>query len=265
MFDNIAPVRISRRRKIFFAASGVVHGAAVAALIVTAMWRVDKLTHEKEHVQVSIMPPPPPGNSGGGVKPTASKPDVPRPPRRIRVTTPVQPVPHVAVSVEPTEPADHVGDGGGGDGKGSGDETIGSGCTDALGCGAAISAPPEPPKPCSDPSRAADPDCAPKTPPRPPIVVIGQLRLSGETNVQPPDDVKVRMGREGKSKLHGAFRVCLDASGAVASSQLITSTGYETYDQRLIETMAGWTYRPYSVNGTPIAACGAVAFVFTMR
>ena len=267
MFDSIAPPAPSRRRTIFFAASGIAHGAAVVALIVAAMWRIDKLDFEREHAQVAIIPPPPAGNSGGGVKKTLPNPTIEKKvPPKIKVTTPVQPVSQKTITEQQATTTENTtgpdGDGGGGDGKGHGVPEIGTGCIEGTGCGVGEIKVPELPKPCSDPSRANDPDC--KIEP-PKIVVVENLRISGETQIQPPDDVKVMMQREGKSRLHVSFKVCLDKAGDVTSTSRMGSTGYDSYDDRLAAAIATWKYRPYSVNGTPIAVCGPVTFNFILR
>lgn len=264
MFDSIAPPKTSRRRTIFFAASGIAHGGAVAALIIVAMLRVDKLDYTREHAQIAVMPAPPAGNSGGGrakTLPNATK----VVPHKIKVTTPVQPVPHAAQieTTTTTEEQGEPGTGGGGDGKGHDQPEIGTGCLEGTACGVAEVKVPELPKPCSDPSRANDADCRP--PPPPPIVVVEKLRIAGETQIQPTDDVKVMMQREGKSTLHVSFKVCLDKDGAVTSTARLGSTGYGEYDDRLAQAIAGWKYRPYSVNGTAIAVCGPVTFNFHLR
>jgi len=107
-----------------------------------------------------------------------------------------------------------------------------------------------------------DADC--KTEP-PKIVVVENLRIAGETQIQPGDDVKVMMQREGKSHLHVSFKVCLDKNGDVTSTSRMGTTGYDSYDDRLAAGIATWKYRPYSVNGTPIAVCGPVTFNFILR
>jgi len=267
MFDSIAPPPISRRRRIFFASSGIAHGAAVAALIVAAMWRVDKLSFTREHTPVSMMPEPPPGNSGGGAKPAAAPPKTEKKHiiKKAIVKVPVQPV-NVTTTTEPSEPTDEPpGDGGGGDGKGSGEPTGGGGCTPGVDCiGDAVVTPPEP-KPCSDPSRANDADCKPPAPQVVAPTAIEALRIAGTTQIQPPDEVKMMMHHDGHDKIRGTFRVCLDTSGAVTSTRAIRSTGYDSYDDRLSAEMAGWRYRPFTVNGTAVAVCSAVTFVYSMR
>lgn len=263
MFDSIAPPPASRRRKMFFAASGVVHGAAVVALIAGAMWRVDKLEYERQHAALSVVPPPPAGSSGA--KKAAKLPDatVPKVPPKIKIHTPVQPV-HVTTEPTPAETSTSTTPGDSDtDGPDTGIPTIGAGCIEGTNCGVSDSTI-QPPviKPCTDPSRVNDADCKPKEPPR--IVIVENLRTSGETQIQPSDDVKLRMDREGQSHLHVSFKVCLDEHGAVTSTSRMGSTGYSSYDDALAAAIGTWRYRPYSVNGTAIPVCGPVTFTFTL-
>lgn len=123
-------------------------------------------------------------------------------------------------------------------------------------------APPEV-KPCSE--RPTDPDCAPPPHHDPIIVIVENLRISGETQIQPDPDVKIMMEHAGQSHLHVAFKVCLDAGGAVTSTSRMGSTGYSSYDEALAAAIATWRYRPYSVNGVATPVCGPVTFNFTLR
>ena len=263
MFDSIAPPPASRRRKMFFAASGVVHGAAVVALIAGAMWRVDKLDYERQHAALAVIPPPPAGSSGSHST-RMKDPIAPKKPVKIKIHTPVQPV-HVTTeetSTTETSTSTTPGD----DetpGPDTGIPTIGTGCIEGTNCGVSDSqTPPPAPKPCSDPSRVNDADCKPKQPPK--IVIVENLRISGETNIQPSDDVKLMMEHSGQSRVHVAFKVCLDENGAVTSTSRIGSTGYASYDDALAAAISTWRYRPYSVNGTAIPVCGPVTFTFTL-
>jgi TonB family protein len=264
MFDSIAPPPASRRRKMFFAASGVVHGAAVVALIAGAMWRVDKLEYERQHAALAVIPPPPAGSSGSHHSTKMPDPTVKKVPPKIKIHTPVQPVhvtteqPTTTETSTSTTPGDSETEG-----PDTGIPTIGAGCIEGTSCGVTDSTTPPPaPKPCSDPSRIHDADCAPKQPPK--IVIVENLRISGETQIQPEDDVKIRMERDGQSRLHVSFKVCLDESGAVTSTSRMGSTGYASYDDALAAAISTWRYRPYSVNGTAIPVCGPVTFTFTL-
>jgi hypothetical protein len=251
---------------MFFTASGVLHGGAIAALIVAAMWRVDKLELDRPPPQITVIPPPPPGNSGGGRAKPLPKPTEIKPRKQPAPKTPVQPFkPTPEDTTTTVEETGDPGTGGGGDGHGHDTPEIGSGCIEGVDCGVAEVKAVEPPKPCSDPSRAHDADCQPPPQQPPQIVVVEKLRVSGETQIQPSDDIKVMMQREGKSSLHVTFKVCLDAAGAVTQTARLGSTGYGEYDDQLAAAIATWRYRPYSVNGHAIAVCGPVTFNFHLR
>jgi TonB family protein len=264
MFDSFARPP-SRRRRIFFAVSGGLHVAAIGALAVTAMWRVEKLTPDERHATIAVLPPPP-GNSGGGQKMADAKksPTTRKPP----VRDPVQPVRPQHLTPEPiamTPDLGGTGDGGGGDGGGVGTPTTGSGCT-VEPCG--IGDPPPvviTPRPCSE--RPTDADCV-KVPQvtidRVPEVALGH-RISGDAQIHPPDIVGTMMKRDGKSQTRGTFKMCLDTDGNIASVSTLRTTGYDAYDERLTSGIRTWRYEPYRVNGQAHAVCTVVTFVYAVR
>jgi hypothetical protein len=257
MFESVAQAPRSRRgRALFFAVSGTVHGVALAAFIVAAMWRVDKLTTERHHGPIAMLPEPPPGNSGGG---RATPPPPTAHPRRHKrvVRTPIQPVAvqvHQEARIEQPSDGSAPGDGGGGDGKGSGAMTLGSGClAPPCGDGTGVDKLPEIEIPKLD---------------VPPVVSehdIRVLRISGDDQVQPPDTVKLQMQRDGRARVIASFKVCLDAGGAVTRVERLHSTGYAAYDARLDQAIHGWRYKAYTDGDRAIAVCSAVTFVYSMK
>jgi TonB family protein len=98
----------------------------------------------------------------------------------------------------------------------------------------------------------------------PPMVLTG-LRISGETQIQPPDPVKTEMHRSGQDRATANYQVCLDAAGNVASARALKSSGFAAYDERLANAIASWRYRPYSVDGHGIPVCSVVTFIFAMK
>ena len=264
MFDSIAPPPTSRRRTLFFAASGIAHGAAVIALIAGAMWRVDKLEYERQHAAVAVIPPPPAGSSGSHHSTKMPDPTVKKVPPKIKIHTPVQPVHVTTEQTTTTETSTSTTPGESEiEGPDTGIPTIGTGCIEGTHCGVTDSTT-QPPaiKPCTDPSRVHDADCQPKQPPK--IVIVEKLRISGETQIQPADEVKITMERDGQSHLHVAFKVCLDENGNVTSTSRMGSTGFATYDDALAAAISTWRYSPYKVNGIGVPVCGPVTFNFTL-
>lgn len=151
---------------------------------------------------------------------------------------------------------DGEGDGPGiGKGKGPGDqEGLPEGEICVLPpCGGTAAPLPDPPAPA-----------APKIVMVPPSVMQG-LRISGETQIHPSRVVKTQILADGKSKVIGTLKVCIQTSGAIASATLLTSTKYPEYDQQLLEAARRWHYRPYTVNNVAVGACAAVSFVYTIQ
>ena len=60
------------------------------------------------------------------------------------------------------------------------------------------------------------------------------LWLTGVKEIQPPDNVKTEMFRDGKDKTVASFQVCLDTSGNVAQVRQLKSSGYGGYDAALV-------------------------------
>jgi TonB family protein len=146
-----------------------------------------------------------------------------------------------------------------------GEPTGGGGCT-VEPCGVG-----DPPvivpliKPCSE--RPTDADCLP-----PPVQKVSNVpeteigaRISGDAQIHPPDVVTTMMQRDGKSQTRGTFKMCLDDGGNVASVRALRSTGYDAYDDRLVDGMRTWRYAPYKVNGKPVAVCTVVTFQYVVR
>jgi hypothetical protein len=264
MFDSITRAPAGRWRRILLAFSGAVHGCAVTVLVAATMWRIDRLPLQRQPIAIAAPPMMSSPSSGGSPGKKMPPPPKAQPPRKMQVTH-VQPVP---VSVHEEQPAstssdDTDGPPGTGPGNNEGPPGDGPACEPGVTCAPAA------PLPCTDPSRAKDPDCAPPPPPQPPPVinadVVEGLRIAGETQIQPPEDVPTRMARSGEHRLRASFRVCLDTAGNVTGTTRTASTGYASYDDRLAAAIATWRYRPYSVGGTARAVCGSVTFVYTLR
>ena len=86
-------------------------------------------------------------------------------------------------------------------------------------------------------------------------------RISGTTQVQPPNDVNIKIRRSGKPAI-GTFKMCLTATGSVKSVRKLKSTGFPKYDSKLSRTMRKWRYRPFKVNGRAVPVCTSVTFVY---
>jgi protein TonB len=182
--------------------------------------------------------PPPPPPPAGSSKPKTEK-------KVVRKTKDlVQPDPEKKVEVTSDSEAEDQGVEGGVEGGVVGGEIGG-----VLGgeIGGVIDAPPPPPK--------EEPQIVPQA-------ALEAQRISGEKNIQPPNDVATAISRSG-TKATGVFKLCLNNGGGIQSIKMLKSTGYPAYDNKIKSTMNSWKYRPLMVNGKAVPVCTSVTFIFT--
>jgi protein TonB len=106
-------------------------------------------------------------------------------------------------------------------------------------------------------------------PPPPPMdepkmvlqVALEAQRISGDKDIQPPNDVSVKIAREGK-RVVGVVKMCLNTGGNVKSINMLKSTGHPAYDAKIKSKMRLWKYRPFKVNGKSVPVCTSVTFIY---
>lgn len=260
MFDAVAlPRSTPRSRQLFIAVSAALHGLVVLALAVGAMWRIDKLTPDKtQTVFVKAGAPPGPPAAAPPAAAVAKKAQAPTKVRPRDLTQPViakletdEPVMAFDGDPNATGEAGATGSGGGGGGNCGAGPCIGVGIGDGdLPFGEI--APPKAPTP---------PPAAEIIPPN----MVEGLRVAGNAQIAPPEQVKVQMVREDKNQAVASVKMCLTTTGAVESLSLIKGTGYDGYDSLIRSEMQKWRYKPYRVDGRPVPVCTVVTFVFRMR
>lgn len=243
-------------RRWLIPVSLLAHAVAGAGILIAGAWHIDRLDAERSTALAIVLPPSPPPEGGHEAVATTTT-FTPKQERRVvhemAQPTPVAPEPVAATATDADPGGRGTGDGEGpGTGTGIGSPTP---CPPGTVCDGVPGDPVPPP--------------APKPPaPKPTLVapnVLGGLRVAGETQIHPPDVVKTQMQRDGRDRIAGTVKVCVDARGAVASATMIGTTKYPAYDALLVANVRAWRYRPYTVNGTPVPACSAVTFQFSMR
>jgi TonB family protein len=255
MFDNFVGTKVEKRRQrtrtIAFI-SVAVHAAALLGLLVRGFWQIERLGMPKREITLAVaapleVPAPPAAPS---VKRT-----VPDPTKvRIRPQDATQPVNRpvdetLEVEIVTEEMGSNVGVVGGSSDSGSRFPGIGDGrfLPNRL-----IEAPPP----------------APVAPKQPPIVaptVVEAQRIAGQKLIQPDDGTKLEMARDGRPRVEARVKMCLSASGDVARTSLVHSSGYPGYDAIILATMQAWKYRPYLVNAEATAVCTQVTFIYSQR
>ncbi|HVV87961.1 MAG TPA: energy transducer TonB [Kofleriaceae bacterium] len=104
----------------------------------------------------------------------------------------------------------------------------------------------------------------------PPNLAKG-LRYQGDDQILPSRATQLEMVRAGKETIHGTFKLCVDREGTVTSVRTLASTGYDAYDQSLVDGMYGWRYHPYLLKrtaddpGVPAPICTVVMFVYRIQ
>jgi hypothetical protein len=91
------------------------------------------------------------------------------------------------------------------------------------------------------------------------------LRVRGSRMVVPDAATKAKINETASRRAIGTFRLCLDDKGVPKDIEMIETTGYEAYDQKIRREMATWAYKPYVVAGTALAVCTTVVFIYSMK
>lgn len=90
-------------------------------------------------------------------------------------------------------------------------------------------------------------------------------RVAGNTDVQPSNQTRSTMIRNGVSGVKGTVRLCVDTTGSVTESKLTEATGYDEYDKKLVAAVRNWRFRPYVIGGQVFAVCSTAEFVYVPR
>lgn len=271
MLERLTEDHLARRRRRPRPAvllSIAAHAAALAALVVAAVWRIDKLdTADPPVVFAGIALPAPSVDEGSPEKPK------PKPRRPVRVVRDVR-QPQAPTDVPPSESSEP------GPGKGPNDDgpelqfcPPGRQCESQLFAG--VKEPvcgdgrTEGDEECDDGARIAGDGCSASCAREATTVQPGLIegsRIAGNPRIPPPPRVHAAMVEKGQTEVRGSVKMCLDRGGAVHSLRVLGSTGYSLYDELLTSRMQSWRYRPYQLaDGTAVPVCTSVTFIYRIR
>jgi TonB family protein len=251
MFERvITRPRSPRRTTAILLATALAHVAVIGTLVVAAMWKIERIPFsDRSDLRVAVQIEAPPA----GGPPPGQRLEVQRVRQAKRpVKEPVQPVvkPPVADPAPSTTTTSTGGPPGGGDNPDGDPDATGTG----TGTGTCLVEPcgPETDEPPAKPT----PEPKVEAPPRivDPTLAAG-LRVAGDAQIYPPDDVRGAIFRDGRDQVSGTFKVCVGADGAIDSVKVLKGTGYAGYDRALVDGMREWRYRPYRVDGTAVPMC----------
>jgi protein TonB len=222
------------------------HVVLFTAMWVKTIWQLDQLDKPKSTIDLAVAPPPPPPPPPppGGAKPHEQQ----ITPKKIKVKDIVQPV---KIEKQEVKEVEDKGDPNGEEGGVEGGVVGGVVGGDLNGVMSA--APPPPPPPPAPPQNV------------PPTMLEGS-RIAGEKQIGPDDVTKTEIGRSGKDRLIGSFKLCITVGGEIQSVNMLKSTGFPAYDNKILSTIKGsWRYKPYNVNGKAVPVCTAVTFIYSQK
>lgn len=225
----------------------VVHAALFTGMWAKGIWDIRKVEAADNEVTISLPASPPAMEAA----PKGS----PKPAPMARRPPPVVVQPSKPSATPPPEPAGGGGPASPATGGGSSDGVSGTAST-----GVVALAPPLPPDPVAPPPLPPVPRQALVAP-----AVLEQQRIAGDKRIAPDATTMQRMAHEGTAQVRGTVRLCLDEQGAVRSTSLARSTGFDDYDAKLEREMRTWRYRPYTVDGVAAPVCTAVTFIYRQR
>jgi protein TonB len=222
----------------------VLHAGIVLVMWIKSIWEVEKLELPKGRISLSgqFAPPPPPPPLKGGKKPEDVKKDIIK---KKKVTETVQP------TVEPDKVVDSSATTMDEVGPGTDPDGDVNGSLDGVQGGVATAAPPPPPPP------APPQNVAP--------TAIDALMTSGNKQIIPDDVTKIEIQRSGKPKIVGSFKICLGTGGSIDSINMLKSTGFPAYDEKLKREMRDWRFRPFLINGRAAPVCTAKTFIYSQK
>jgi hypothetical protein len=104
-----------------------------------------------------------------------------------------------------------------------------------------------------------------------PTVTTGALealRVAGTADGPVDKDLSAVLRRDptpSSSAEYTWFKLCIDETGTVESVLPLRSTGFASYDRRLLGAMMQWQYSPYMADAEPVPVCTGVTFIYTQR
>ena len=249
MFDNYVGAKTAKTgawtAEVVVAAL-VLHVFAVTALLVRSWWTISEIDRPtRASAGLSSAPPPPPPPPGGSNKKVEKKVKI----KKVKEVTQIDER-KVKPKIEEASEDDSEDDGVEGGVEGG---VVGGVVGGVIGgveggvLGGSLGGDPPPP-PMAEPKMVLQ-------------VALEQQRVSGDKDIQPPNDVATKISRAGK-RVVGVVKMCLNTGGNVKSINMLKSTGHASYDAKIKSKMRLWKYRPFKVNGKSVPVCTSVTFIY---
>lgn len=76
---------------------------------------------------------------------------------------------------------------------------------------------------------------------------------------------RTEIQRSGKTRLVIPVKVCVNRAGGIDSVNVMKSSGFSSYDEKLKREIRRWKYRPFMVNGQAAPVCAVVQFMYSQK
>jgi protein TonB len=97
-----------------------------------------------------------------------------------------------------------------------------------------------------------------------PITAVEKQLIAGVREPPLPADAKQLMYKQGIKSPVIMIKLCINASGAPTSVDLVKGSGFADADQNVISHVRDWRFKPYTVNGQPVPVCTAIMFRYNI-
>lgn len=241
MFQNYVDAKAEKRRgwmSIFVAISVGLHVIGIVALLVRAFWVISPLEPPDTQIALAAPPPPPPPPPPASETPDRTPDQVVREVDRTVQPDPEREIPEDVVTEDQVEGIQGGLEGGIEGGVMGGVE---GGVLGGMGD-------PPPPAPPSEPRVVPDAE-------------LDARRVAGNRNILPDSRTQTRIQRDGRDMITAVIRMCLSPTGSVDRLDVVRSSGYRDYDQRIVSEMRKWRYQ----LNEAVPVCTTVTFNYRQR
>ena len=88
-------------------------------------------------------------------------------------------------------------------------------------------------------------------------------RIAGTKDISPDGTTLLAIKQAHRDKVTAAFKLCVNAEGAVSTIAPLQSTGFEAFDAKIESTIRDkWRYRPFLMDGRRSPVCTKFSFVY---
>lgn len=91
-------------------------------------------------------------------------------------------------------------------------------------------------------------------------------RIAGNRLIAPDDYTKTQISLSITRQVIGSFRMCVDQTGRIESVLPAKSSGFASYDRKIIATITStWRYSPFMIESVGAPVCTVVTFIYSQR